>query len=685
VDGQSFGQFFITQEGNLRLKDVTLRNGNRGSGSAIYVEQGHLHVTNVVFSNNTINLDDVSLWQGGGAIFNDSGRVMILDQSEFVGNGANSFGGGAIWNKNGYLHVEDSEFIENTTINVGGAIHIERDDPEAGHEGVLIYDSAFIRNEADMGGAIAAQGENTILYIEGSSFGYNYASVLGGAIFLSNSSLTLSMDSFEYNHANDGGAVFNHEGSLLTINNSQFHGNIADTYGGGVLNAWGDVEINNCTFSANQADRGGGIFSADPVVINQSLIENNTAEYGGGMYLQERFGQWCEDSELACATGNAEPQATVTESTIQFNTAAERGGGVIAFGDLEVLKCTVYSNSSGVYTGGGGGIHFSNGHFRLVNSTITTNTGEGVTLHLEGSSGNDNSAEILHSTIAYNITSGGVGGSPGSGLTTIHNTIVAENDPVDCDFVAGQGSMTVTGENLDTDGSCENFSRPNDNPQLDTLADNGGPTETHALQPGSIAIDLAPECGGLSEDQRGVHRMQGDGCDIGAYESLTVEAASEPRCALFPNLDMSAVLLDIPPGSSALTLYVRMPGGVPGLEVPVPGDQVPWDYTASLGNTQASECSYQGYAARLYCTFDLPSTSIGSVLPLHVYVNGCDEPIFSDLNVSVFAVFPSEDKSAEPADKPGVACSAGLGAGECAEAGGSYSCGGASTCSCVCP
>ena len=54
--------------------------------------------------------------------------------------------------------------------------------------------------------------------------------------------------------------------------------------------------------------------------------------------------------------------------------------------------------------------------------------------------------------------------------------------------------------------------------KLEPLADNGGP-KTHALLPGSVAIDLIPEamCK-VDEDQRGVERPQGDTCDVGAFE-----------------------------------------------------------------------------------------------------------------------------------------------------------------------
>jgi len=75
---------------------------------------------------------------------------------------------------------------------------------------------------------------------------------------------------------------------------------------------------------------------------------------------------------------------------------------------------------------------------------------------------------------------------------------------------------------LDSDGSCAGFTITDD-ALLDVLANYGGPTETHALQAGSPAMDAAPDCtttGGsaLSTDQRGEPRPGGPACDLGAYE-----------------------------------------------------------------------------------------------------------------------------------------------------------------------
>jgi hypothetical protein len=82
--------------------------------------------------------------------------------------------------------------------------------------------------------------------------------------------------------------------------------------------------------------------------------------------------------------------------------------------------------------------------------------------------------------------------------------------------------VTSLGYNLTDDASC-GFLATGDlvvgDAMLGPLADNGGPTETHDLLPGTPAIDAgSPDCPPPTTDQRGVARPQGAACDIGAVE-----------------------------------------------------------------------------------------------------------------------------------------------------------------------
>jgi hypothetical protein len=94
------------------------------------------------------------------------------------------------------------------------------------------------------------------------------------------------------------------------------------------------------------------------------------------------------------------------------------------------------------------------------------------------------------------------------------------------------GMIVSDGYNIESPGNTCAFNRETDQTgktpeelKLEPLADNGGPTQTHALLPGSVAIDVIPPAAcldadgePLTEDQRGVARPQGPACDVGAFE-----------------------------------------------------------------------------------------------------------------------------------------------------------------------
>jgi hypothetical protein len=131
---------------------------------------------------------------------------------------------------------------------------------------------------------------------------------------------------------------------------------------------------------------------------------------------------------------------------------------------------------------------------------------------------------------------------------TAANTIVSGNSaPAGANCYDGAGglssSFVSTGHNVEDLDTC-NFDQPSDqpntNPLLGALVDNGGPTATHALLPGSPAINAgdnstcaaAPVSG---MDQRGIPRPQGLVCDIGAYEQ------QEPTAVTLADLQVQPV------------------------------------------------------------------------------------------------------------------------------------------------
>jgi hypothetical protein len=269
--------------------------------------------------------------------------------------------------------------------------------------------------------------------------------------------------------------------------------------GGGVYNT-GTLTLNRVAVIGNNADGGGGVFSipGSYITISNSLIAHNTAYEAGGI----RF-----DS------GGELINSTVTDNTLKpLPTANYAQDPKLAVALADEL------------TGYGGGIDFRGGNnLDIINSTITDN-------HAIKGGGGLNSAQSY--AAASSQTS--------IGITLLLNTIVADNTST-----AGGGNCNVEdnviqseGHNLASDNSCFLTAAgdlPNHNPLLGPLTDNGGPTDTQALLPGSPAIGAGAAQGCPQYDQRGVARPEGS-CDIGAYEYVPsrttharVRARPKPR------------------------------------------------------------------------------------------------------------------------------------------------------------
>ncbi len=206
---------------------------------------------------------------------------------------------------------------------------------------------------------------------------------------------------------------------------------------------------------------------------------------------------------------------TLDQSTVSGNSTAgdsADGGGISSSGDVTLASSTVSGNSTAGSGADGGGIWSSFGNFgavRLINSTITDNH----TTHANSEGGGIwiNSGSLSPPIIRHSIVSGN---SAGSG-----------NEP---DIHSGTGTLSANFSLLGTMVSVSqgNGNIFNNNPQLGLLADNGGPTETHALLFGSPAIDAGdPNFTSPPDfDQRGAPyvRVFGDRIDIGALEEQPI-------------------------------------------------------------------------------------------------------------------------------------------------------------------
>jgi hypothetical protein len=283
--------------------------------------------------------------------------------------------------------------------------------------------------------------------------------------------------------------------------------------GGGIAN-FGRLELRSSKLISNEAPlagnrgNGGALDTWEHAVLTKvSIVDNHAANVGGGISL---------------ITGGL----TVVKSTVDQNGAGNVGGGIYV-GDVAVEEPASISQSTvsrNTADGEGGGIHvgiFSGGRLNITNSTISGNAADQAGGGIDQFAGETviRSATITANTADADVDGEGHGGGL-SGAFDIKNTIIAANfdlNPVepahDCESGTGGFGRNLVG----TAGGCDAFGSTIQaaDPKLKPLADNGGPTETHALKRRSPAIGEA----GMSappKDQRGVKRDAHP--DIGAYE-----------------------------------------------------------------------------------------------------------------------------------------------------------------------
>jgi len=266
----------------------------------------------------------------------------------------------------------------------------------------------------------------------------------------------------------------------VCLENLTITGGDSPDVGGGILDQVDPLTLNQCTVTGNNAGLdGGGIFSIGPaqLTINASTISNNTSGNAG-----------------AGITANF---LTMTSSTVSGNTTIGVGAGLSISGQSSITNCTFSGNTS------------------MANGTAINAQGNGL-------------VTVTNCTVSGNSSPLSVVAGP---VLLLINTIVAGNSGADLRFVS-EGTNNLID---DTSGGLDPATNLlNTNGKLGQLTDNGGPTQTIALLPGSPAIGAGTSVSGVTFDQRFATRPTTGGIDIGAYQtngilpSLVVNTTADP-------------------------------------------------------------------------------------------------------------------------------------------------------------
>jgi hypothetical protein len=491
-----------------------------GDAGAIFFE-GHLTLTNDSFTNNRST--------NGGAILFHSGQVPTIDHCTFTGNKA--VVGGAFLNDQSIVVATNCTFTNNMAFGVtyagGGAIVNTNGPNPAGGADVYLANDTFTGNSASLGGAIdtASAAATSSMVITGCTFTANTSNQGGGAIntrhFQGVTTITIKASTFANNTAaTTGGAVSNSDPQAdVQVAATTIADNSAGASGGGIANA-GMLNLEQGTFvEANQAPTGGGVENMGTESDSQCTIRGNHATTGDGGGLDntglatETECQITSNTGQGAGGGAQNSGSLILEGSLVLSNGAPSGAGIEASGPqavLWVIDSTVTGNTAS--PGIGGGIEITAGATaNLINSTLVQNTGDGV--HLANGELDLSNALIAENTSSRGAADVQVDAPDGMINSNGHNLI-------------GHGTSTglVNGVNGDQVGTTAS---PID-PLLGPLANNGGPTRTFAVLPGSPALDggdnalaVDQNANPLTTDQRGpgFPRVLGGAVDIGAFEA----------------------------------------------------------------------------------------------------------------------------------------------------------------------
>jgi large repetitive protein len=547
IDGLTLDRVFHVLAGpNVTIRDLTIQNGEwagNPGGAVLYTGPGgSLTFLRTRFLGNSSSI--------GGAIACAAVGTFTVSGCAFEDNQAPNAGGAiVVANGTGAMLISGSQFLSNNSAGVGGAIRT------GGTGSTTITDSAFENCRSDNSGGAAMIGTTGGLTLTNCQFTFNIANGNGGALaYVSPGAgdCTITNCRFVTNAstgAGNGGAVLVQTTGSLTVSGGRFDSNYTSAVGGGLLAQVGpSLSIQNTEFlgNATMGTVGGGLAlgATGAIALTNTLVSNNEAhDGGGGLYIINQASALISGCTIAGNRAGGLPGGggasvagagalTITNCTVSQNAVenGQPGGGLVvtATGGMAMAGCAFIGNEA---IGGGfcGGLYYASaGAGTITNCTFSGNlaTNGGGAIGQAGAG----DMTLTNCTLADNGATG-VGGGAILRFGVLLGQVNLRNTIITSSFAGANcaGAATASqGHNIDNGATCLPVPVAGDqtttDPHLGPLANNGGPTQTHALLSNSPAIDAGDAGVCPAIDQRGVPRPQdgnNDGtplCDIGAFE-----------------------------------------------------------------------------------------------------------------------------------------------------------------------
>ncbi|MDR2545356.1 MAG: hypothetical protein LBD03_07465 [Methanobrevibacter sp.] len=427
IDGNLQSRIFkVNPNCHLTLLNLSLVNGSSDRGGLIYCsDNASLDITNCKLSNSK------AIYGGAGIYLSNSACLSNIINCSFIDNNVDAYYGGAIFNNNSSLNIENSVFKDNHA-HFGGAIYnklfstkktnivnstFESNNCDAngaaiytiGGSGSKIQGSNFTRNYINPD--IGSYGDGSALCVDGTkdfniidtNFKENKA-VKGACIFNTNDGeVNILSSNLTKNIAGAGGAIYNDKGAVYITDISNIKNNIAyshyggaivnkgfikmtisnidnnscNRYGGAIYSTTGDIVIGDCELNNNIGNGTGGAISATDTNIEVTTTEfrNNVAGTGGAIHAN--------NCKLNFTNSRRGDNSFVGNTATQFD-----GGALFLMGQTNgFIYNTVFESNKCSGKSGRGGAIFYGSDIKCINKTTNT-TGSLVLLDLITYSGN---------------------------------------------------------------------------------------------------------------------------------------------------------------------------------------------------------------------------------------------------------------------------------------------------------
>ncbi len=376
---------------STKIADCVFDQNTAYEGGAIaFAPDSSVEIFNSNFTNNSAS--------NGGAIHSNQSTNVDISNSKFLSNVA-VYRGGAIYSE-GHLSVRCSTFDGNdieyriaNDHNGGAAIY--------NHGGTLVLDDVNVTNnllnivirDGDNGDLIdAAISTNGDTLINNSYIANNTGSYGGGVLIYDGATLTATNSVFEGNNATYGGAIYC-DGAIVNVDNCTFNNNAAvgsgsyeaDTQGGAIaITYWGSATIVNSRFNKNSAAVGGAVSFAgvsDSSISNCNFTENSGSKEGGAIY------SWTQEGKTVTVS-----DSIFTDNTANFASAISNDGKII-------LSHNTISGGNTVPIGNYYGTIESETFVVILDNTtvVTTSPTNNITAYVSDDAGN----RIVDKTLVF--------------------------------------------------------------------------------------------------------------------------------------------------------------------------------------------------------------------------------------------------------------------------------------------